>query len=172
MRGRLEKRVPDGGHESAGIQGLDELYDRRAFEKLLAAEAARMGRYGGTFSLLLFELDRTAEARGHDLQQELLLTVSELLHRNVRGCDYAAYWGGERFAILAPAIDLTEAAGFAVKIRRLIAEHPFRGGISASIGVAEADDEEPPQELLQRCERAMLSAGSSGGNRVAVDRAE
>lgn len=168
----MEKRVSDGGSDPVETRGLYELYDRRAFEKLLAAEAARMSRYGGTFSLLLFELDRTGESRGPDLQQELLATVSELLNRHVRGCDYPAYWGGERFAILAPATDLTEAAGFAVKIRRLIAEHPFKGGISASIGVAEADDEEPPQDLLQRCERAMLSAGRGGGNRIAVDRPE
>jgi diguanylate cyclase len=119
--------------------------------------------------LLVFELDRTGgEETG--IRQELLLIVAELLHRHVRGSDYAAYWGDERFTILAPATDLTEAAGFAVKIRRLIAEHPFEVHVSASIGVAEALEDEKPHELLGRCERALLSAGSSGGNRIAVDK--
>lgn len=148
---------------------LDELYERPAFVKLLAAEAARVRRYGGTFSLLLFVLDRAGEDAG--TRKDLLAKIAELLRRNVRRSDYAAYWGSERFAILAPATDLTEAAGFAVKIRRLVAEHPFGSGISASIGVAEADEGESPEALLHRCEQAMLSAVNRGGNRIAVDKA-
>lgn len=172
MGGPEEMAVLRGFGESGQTGALDELYDRRAFEKLLAAEVARTERYGGIFSLLVFELDRTGGQEEPSVRKELLLTIAELLHRNVRGSDYAAYWGGERFVILAPATDLTEAAGFAVKIRRLVAEHPFEVRLSASIGVAQALEDEKPQELLSRCERALRSAGSSGGNRIAVDKVD
>ena len=161
-----------GSGQPVETAALDDLYERRAFEKLLAAETARVRRYGGTFSLLLFELDPSVR-REPGVEKGLLVAVAELLHRHVRGSDYAAHWGGERFAIMAPATDLTEAAGFAVKIRRLIAEHPFDGigTVSASIGVAEPLEDESPGALLERCEKAMRSAGEQGGNRVAVDKA-
>jgi chemotaxis family two-component system sensor kinase Cph1 len=158
------------GSESPEKAALDDLYERNAFEKLLAAEAARMHRYGGTFSLLLVELDQPRPGLDAATREELIASAAELLRRHVRRSDYAAHWGAERFAILAPATDLTEAAGFAVKIRRLIAEHASGQRISASIGVAEADEGEPPGELFERCEKAMLSAVGRGGNRIAVDK--
>jgi len=158
----------------AATAALDDLYERGAFEKLLGAETARMRRYGGTFSLLLFELDAGGRRDEPVIRKRLLVAVAELLRRHVRGSDYAAHWGGERFAIMAPATDLTEAAGFAVKIRRLIAEHPFEdiGNVSASIGVAEPLEDETPEALLVRCEKAMQSAGEQGGNRIAVDKTD
>jgi GGDEF domain-containing protein len=80
--------------------------------------------------------------------------------------------GQGEFAVLVPAMELTEITGFAVKLRRLVDEYQFNGAglISASFGVTEFRRGEPVDALEQRALRAMERARAAGGNRISAAR--
>ncbi len=158
------------------VDTLTGLYTWPEFERQQRAAAARVTRYGGALGLVIFELDNYPELShrlGTEGSNDMLRRIATLLERNVRVSDVLAHWNGPRFAALAPALDLHEATGFAVKLRRLVAEYRYNGSglISGSFGVTEYSPGEPLDAFTQRALGALAHARSHGGNRVAAARA-
>ncbi|MFA7618536.1 MAG: GGDEF domain-containing protein [Thiohalomonadaceae bacterium] len=156
---------------------LTGLYTWREFERLLCASSARVDRYGGALGLVVFELDKFSELAhrlGPEHCDELLKRLADMLARHVRASDVLAHWKGGRFAVLAPELDLHETTGFAVKLRRLVAEYRHNGSglISASFGVTEYHIGESLDLFTDRALGALAHAQANGGNRVAAARAE
>ena len=84
---------------------LTNIYNRLHFGNFLDAEIDRAKRYGGTFSLIFFDLDRFKEINdeyGHLVGDEVLKEVAELVQNANRNADIFARYGGEEFIILAP----------------------------------------------------------------------
>jgi diguanylate cyclase (GGDEF)-like protein len=158
------------------IDALTGLYTWREFERLMRASTAQVNRYGGSLGLVMFEVDNYPELirrLGHEGSDTLLQHLAALLSRHVRASDVLAHWTGPRFAVLAPAVDLHEATGFAVKLRRLMAEYRHNGSglISGSFGVTEFSPGEPLDAFTERALGALAHAKANGGNRVAAARA-
>ena len=158
----------------ATVDGLTGLYNRAEIERRVGVEMARVDRYGGRFSLILFDIDRFKEINdrlGHQGGDQVLRSLAALLRRDVRASDHVGRWGGEEFLVVVPAMGLSEATGFAVKLRLAIAGYPFVSSapVTASFGVAEFRRGEPLDALIQRADEALYRAKRKGRDRVETE---
>ena len=156
---------------------LTGLRNRRSLETTLREEIERVTRYGGTFSLLLADIDnfkRINDDLGHPEGDRILQAVSNIMTTNSRGTDVAARWGGEEFIIHCSGTGIEGAVELAEKLRKAVgdATHADRWrGVpvgTLSIGVAEYHPGETAEALLSRVDTALYRAKQSGRNRVEI----
>lgn len=155
----------------ADHDSLTELYNRYAFQQHLEEEIRRTERYGGTFSLIMFDLDRfkaVNDRYGHDVGDQVLQRVSSLAAEEVRDADILARWGGEEFMVLLPETDIDSAGVVAERMRAQIERTDFEGpgGVTISLGLAGSRAGESEEMLIRRVDRALYQAKESGRNRA------
>lgn len=151
---------------------LTSIYNRLHFGHFLDAEIDRVKRYGGTFSIIFFDLDRFKEVNdeyGHLVGDEVLKRVAEIVEKANRNADIFARYGGEEFIILAPATDIAGARVHAERLRNDIEHHRFSeiSHLTCSFGVAEyKPDADDVTSLFKRADTALYNAKKLGRNRV------
>jgi diguanylate cyclase len=170
------RRASEVLDEIAVTDGLTRLPNHRAFRDELARAARRQARTGESLSVLIIDVDDFKELNtslGHASGDLALRRLAAAFDRVLRAGDVLARWGGEEFAVLAPAADLAGAAVLAERVRLAAASVELPGAegcrgrrVSVSVGVAEwAGD---PETLLRDAERAVLEAKQNGKDCVAV----
>jgi diguanylate cyclase (GGDEF)-like protein/PAS domain S-box-containing protein len=105
---------------------------------------ARRGRDGRRIALLLLNVDRfklVNETLGHEIGDELLVTVARRIKASVRREDTVARLGADEFAVLSePVADVHEAVELAHRVASAVGEPVRHGGHqlepSISIGIA------------------------------------
>jgi diguanylate cyclase (GGDEF)-like protein len=151
---------------------LTNIYNRLHFGHFVDAEIDRVKRYGGTFSIIFFDLDRFKEVNdeyGHLVGDEVLKRVAEIVEKANRNADIFARYGGEEFIILAPATDIAGARVHAERLRNDIEHHRFSeiSHLTCSFGVAEyKPDADDVMSLFKRADTALYNAKKLGRNRV------
>ncbi|PLX68803.1 MAG: hypothetical protein C0603_06540 [Denitrovibrio sp.] len=156
---------------------LTGLYNRRKIDAILSAEINRFNRYNTEFCVLLLDIDffkKVNDNFGHQVGDDVLVNVSEILQKSIRGTDFAGRWGGEEFLIVAVQIDLQNATILAEKIRSTIEETQFNivDHITISIGVACYQFGETVTLFLNRADEALYEAKESGRNKVIAAKGE
>jgi diguanylate cyclase (GGDEF)-like protein len=156
----------------AYTDSLTKIYNRLHFAHFLDAEIDKVRRYGGTFSIIFFDLDYFKNVNdnfGHLAGDEVLEKVTEIVAKANRSADIFARYGGEEFIILTPETNLSGALVHAERLRNDIEQYEFPGvgHISSSFGVTEFDVEKDSVELLlERADKALYMAKEYGRNRV------
>ena len=150
---------------------LTGLFNRLKLEEAFDSELERAKRYGHPLSVVLFDVDHFKQVNdsfGHQVGDEVLVSVAQLTKDNVRAIDVAGRWGGEEFLLLCPETELSGAMAMAEKLRSAIEtfDFPAVGRITASFGVAEAKPDESEASLTHRADEALYQAKGSGRNRV------
>lgn len=155
---------------------LTDLPNRTLFLDRLQQVRLASVRTGGRHAVLFLDLDRfkfVNDGLGHDVGDELLLSVVDRLRRVMRASDTLARFGGDEFAVLSPNIG-NEVAALAVGARIQTAlEAPFQLKsaelmATASIGIAIGDAGTDGAALLRDADAAMYRAKDNGRNRVAL----
>jgi diguanylate cyclase (GGDEF)-like protein len=170
---RLHRMV----ERQARVDGLTGLANRRHCEDQLAAELARLERFGGQLALVLADLDNFKDVNdrfGHATGDVVLREFAQTLESGVRDVDLAGRWGGEEFVLILPGTDLAGAARVAERIRAARADRvvltaegePIR--VTASFGVAVFPEAASAEELLAAADGALYQAKRGGKNRVAA----
>jgi diguanylate cyclase (GGDEF)-like protein len=163
--------------DQATRDGLTGLYNYRYFQEALSREIARSTRHGKTLSLILLDLDsfkKYNDEHGHQMGDDVLRGIGEILLHRIRQTDVAARYGGEEFVVLLPEVDREHGMQVAETLRETIAGHPFpgresqpMGAITASFGMAVfPEDGTDFLSLFRQADRAMYRAKQAGGNRV------
>jgi len=178
---RLTARLDD----LASTDPLTRLLNRRVFLRWCEREEARSREAGGTFSVLLLDLDhfkRINDGYGHAAGDVVICHLVETMQNSVRGIDLLGRWGGEEFVALLPGASGEAALLVAQRIRGNIektfipvsrhggsdATHSVR--LTASVGVATWMGSEDTAELmLKRADAALYRAKEAGRNRVLLD---
>src|SRR5450759_4752997 len=109
--------------ESATLDPLTSLWNRRVFAERLEDEMARHARYGHKVSLMMMDIDAFKDVNdqfGHVAGDRVLAAVSDLLRDSLRATDIASRYGGDEFALILPSVGKTEAFAAAEKLRTLI----------------------------------------------------
>ncbi|MEN3793640.1 diguanylate cyclase [Fulvimarina sp. MAC3] len=154
---------------------LTELPNRRAFDQAVQRMTAKRGEKGGidSVALLLIDIDHFKQVNdkwGHVFGDRILRSVAHTILRHARREDLVARYGGEEIAIILPAISQFEACKLAERIRLAIEAANQRFEITASIGVAVADDDNRAfRELFQAADRALYQAKERGRNRIELE---
>ncbi len=158
--------------EMAYTDSLTHIYNRLHFAHFLDAEIDKVKRYGGTFSIIFFDLDHFKEVNdnfGHLAGDEVLEKITEIVSKANRSADIFARYGGEEFIILTPETGLSGASIHAERLRNDIEKHNFQGvgKITSSFGVTEFNVEtDSLEKLLERADKALYMAKEYGRNRV------
>lgn len=162
--------------ETARTDFLTKLINRRAMHRFLQNEIARFGRAGGTFSLVLVDIDHFKminDQFGHDVGDEVLIALSRAFESAVREQDIVSRWGGEEFLLLLPNTAQIDAVEQAERLRQLLDSdalkiecYPYR--VTASFGVCEFKPGESLEFLLKQADVALYRAKAQGRNQVRV----
>jgi len=157
----------------ATTDALTGAFNRRKFNDLTLAELERVRRYGRPLSLFILDIDhfkRVNDVHGHEVGDQVLVTLAGLLRAGIRATDSLARWGGEEFVVLSPSVTADGEAALAERLRAAVAghDHASVGTVTASFGVAEHRSGETPDELFARADRALYRAKDGGRNRVEV----
>jgi diguanylate cyclase len=163
----------------ASIDSLTGIANRKYFDHELRAAADDAAASAQPLSLLLGDIDHFKQFNdtfGHQVGDQVLRLVAQVLTRSVKGRDMAARYGGEEFALILPQTDLEGAGMLAEQIRQTVASNRIRskvngldlGHITMSIGCAQYVPGEPLTRLIQRADEALYRAKRAGRNRVLV----
>jgi len=156
----------------AYTDSLTNIYNRLHLSHFLDAEIERVKRYGGTFSLIFFDLDHFKHVNdnfGHSAGDEVLEKVTKIVSKANRSADIFARYGGEEFIILTPETNLSGTLIHAERLRNIIEKYAFKkvGHVTSSFGVAEFNPEkDDAKKLLERADKALYAAKENGRNRV------
>ncbi|MEV4294632.1 putative bifunctional diguanylate cyclase/phosphodiesterase [Microbispora rosea] len=158
--------------------GVTGLPNRAYFEERARDVLTRRGA-GGT-AVIFLDLDgftSVNDSVGHASGDHLLGQAARRLRSAVRADDTLARWGGDEFAVLleggTSGADAQTAIDLAERLVRAVSNEPFRVAdrdiaLTASVGVAFAEEDLPPGDLLRNADVAMSRAKELGGRRVEV----
>jgi len=161
---------------------LTGLPNRALFMKRLSDASLRARRTGdGLFAVLFLDLDDfklVNDSMGHQVGDEVLVTVARRLEECVRGGDIVARLGGDEFAILLERVtDARDTALVADRVQQALKAPMAIGGYewitTASIGIVlSSSATERPEYLLRSADMAMYRAKHQGRARFELfDRA-
>ncbi|ACI98936.1 PleD family two-component system response regulator [Rhodospirillum centenum] len=189
-RKRYQDRLRSNYEQSLSLaltDSLTGLFNRRYLSAHLPRLLDRGGGNQKPVAALLFDIDHfkiVNDTWGHSAGDEVLREVAVRTSRNLRNFDLVTRLGGEEFVVVMPDTDLSSAMTVAERLRRRIADEPFKVTATAgtgeitvtiSIGVAVADGTdgdgrgESGDSLLRRADTALYRVKRSGRNRVVAD---
>ena len=121
-------------------------------------------------SLIIFDIDffkKVNDTHGHQVGDNILKSLAQLVQEILRDDDLFARWGGEEFVILCNS-DKNGAIALAQKLRTQIELFKFEtiGTLTCSFGVAEFCKNDNESSFLNRADKALYNAKNSGRNRV------
>ena len=149
---------------------LTGLPNRRALGEHVATATASARREGGSYALLLVDLDRFRQINdslGHDVGDRVLQTVAQRIQSCLRGDDLLARLGGDQFAVLVQPADAQAAEATARRILKVVAQPCSDDGapftLTCSIGIALAPSQGSHiDELGRHAEAAMRAVKAAG----------
>ena len=151
---------------------LTGLYNRQKTDIMLINEQKKVNRYTDYHcSLLMVDVDNFKvinDTAGHQMGDNVLQTLAEIMRTNFRSTDILGRWGGEEFIAILPHTTSDEAIVVAESLRRKVEEFAFGLGhpVTISIGVGEFMPEESVHECVGKVDRALYTAKEMGRNTV------
>lgn len=155
---------------------LTGLYNRRFFDLQLQKEVTQKEQ---PISLSMIDIDNFKhynDTFGHPAGDEVLKKLAETFenqvrtadtHGTARELDTICRYGGEEFAIILPDTEIEAAGEVCERIREAVADlEMFEIQVTISMGVAEQQPGESPEELTTRADEALYRAKSEGKNQV------
>ncbi|MEZ4586963.1 MAG: GGDEF domain-containing protein [Gemmatimonadales bacterium] len=168
-------RRQDEMRHLAETDPLTGLFNRRAFRQRLEPVMERAERASSVVSCLMLDLDhfkKLNDTYGHDLGDQVLVQLADLLRREQRAMDVLARLGGEEFVVLLPETGIRGARIYAERILRKVSSATFGNATSpvqltVSIGIATYPDERvtDADSLLRLADVNLLRAKADGRNR-------
>ncbi|MBL8196727.1 MAG: diguanylate cyclase [Blastocatellia bacterium] len=177
IKDRLDVSYHDKLYQQATRDPLTGLSNRNYFRNELKKFVSLSARYNRALSVIMLDIDffkKINDTYGHDVGDNVLKSVAEILMRHVRTHDVAARFGGEEFVMLLPETSLGGAVVVAERIRTAVENVDFnsagcRHNVTISIGVAEyLGDGTDVEEVIKKADEALYKAKSSGRNRVCM----
>lgn len=159
----------------ACLDGLTGLNNRRHFLALAENEWSRFRRYGRPLAVLMIDIDlfkSINDRYGHDVGDEVIKAVADILQKNKRSSDIAGRLGGEEFALILPEATLDSAVAAAERLRRLVAERVVTAedgsiAVTISAGVCVCDANTTGiEQLLKGADVPLYEAKRMGRNCV------
>ncbi|KAF0249654.1 MAG: FHA/GGDEF domain-containing protein [bacterium] len=178
IKDRLDVSYHDKLYQQATRDPLTGLSNRNHFRNELKKFISLAVRHSRALSIIMLDIDffkKINDNYGHDVGDNVLKGVAEVLMRHVRNHDVAARFGGEEFVMMLPETSVGGAVVVAERIRTAIETIDFETSgchhqVTISIGIAEyaGDTTSDGEDIIKRADEALYRAKTSGRNRVCV----
>ncbi|RJQ52664.1 MAG: diguanylate cyclase [Nitrospiraceae bacterium] len=149
---------------------LTNLANRRLMNYVLETSYARARRAEGPLSAIMLDIDffkQYNDTYGHTVGDNMLVSIANIISKEIRQIDLGVRYGGEEFLILLPETGLSEACEVAERIRRDVETNT---GITVSLGVSCYDHSMSRKEdIVSKADDALLRAKQKGRNRIEVN---
>ncbi|MFC3151813.1 diguanylate cyclase domain-containing protein [Litoribrevibacter euphylliae] len=154
---------------------LTHLYNCRYLQERLIEEIQRAQRYNTPLACILIDIDNFKsinKAWGHEVGDDVLIRLANLLKEAVRETDTLARLAGQRFCIVLSVCSEESARNFLERLRTDISELEFVSAnqsfhITCSIGLAlMSDTAKDAESMISAAEKALYYAKDAGRNRV------
>jgi len=151
---------------------LTGLNNRRVFFEMGDFEARRSSRHQRALSVAYVDLDNFKQVNdtlGHQVGDDVLITVASTLQANLRSTDIIARLGGDEFAVLLPETSSQIAQHVMTKLRDQLLNDMRKCGwpVTFSIGIATFPDCTISfDEMIRHADELMYTAKKSGRNRI------
>ena len=156
-------------HE-ASFDVLTQIYNRNMFHRLIDKKIITAKTQQSSFVFIIFDIDyfkKVNDTYGHLVGDDVLVNLSKLVKKHIRDKDIFARWGGEEF-ILAFDVNLKKGVEIANSLKKHIEDEKFdiEKTVTCSFGVTEFKNDDTLESMIQRADKALYEAKSSGRNRV------
>ncbi len=167
--------------QSAMLDELTRVYNRRFFEDSLAVFMNELSRNHRTFSLAILDLDffkNINDTYGHPAGDLVLAEFAKYLKENIRQTDYVFRYGGEEFVVLFSGATDSESKIALEKILQGFSEKRFEQcgnsfSVTFSAGVFMVDQPGIEKETIVRAaDQTLYEAKQKGRARVEIGKAD
>lgn len=172
----LKSKDYEHTYKLAVTDGLTEMYNHRYFQEQMIMNVGNVSRYGGSFSLILIDIDffkKFNDKHGHQSGDAVLRQVAQTIKKNIRTSDIPCRYGGEEMAIILTNTKKDDAVTTAKKVWSAIRERKFEladgnwANVTISVGVAAMPDNgNNPQELIEFADKCLYKAKQNGRDQV------
>ncbi len=157
----------------ASTDRLTGAFNRARFDDELREQVESALRYGIAMGVIMFDIDhfkRVNDSFGHDVGDQVLIEITELVRNRIRRQDVLARWGGEEFTILIPKTHHSALLTMMENLRRTVEEHLFGsvGHVTSSFGATMICRGDTAESLMKRVDRALYRSKEGGRNRCTV----
>lgn len=161
---------------------LTGLANRHMLDEYLRSSLVGATQQATALSVFMLDIDhfkKFNDQYGHQIGDQVLRLVGQVMQGCLRDADLAARYGGEELMAVLAGADLKECYAVAERVRTKICTARITrrttgediGTVTVSIGAAEFVPGESPETLVQRCDAALYQAKKLGRNRtVTVDK--
>ena len=144
---------------SANLDALTNIANRRAITRYLKTAIAQ---HQDTIVILL-DIDRfkaVNDTFGHDVGDQVLMTITDLLRQASSPAVVLGRWGGEEFVVLVPLPNPLTPVEIAEHYLRCLEqhEHAIVGQVTASFGEAVAISTDSVETIIKRADQALYQA--------------
>src|SRR5258706_5924797 len=163
--------LKDQAEENALHDQLTGLPNRRLLSDRLDQEATRALRLGHKLALVMGDIDHFKQINdgyGHNIGDEVLVTVSHCLRDQLRGGDTVCRWGGDELVLLLTDLREREDVGkicakLTTAVKKQIADEGITAPVSLSLGSAGLPDyAREPALFIQQADHAAYLAKAGG----------
>ncbi len=161
---------------------ITALYNQNYLKNFIQKEIARCKRYGGSFSVVFFDLDnlkKINEIHGHLVGTEILKEVSRLLSEGIRLIDLVARFGGDEFVIILLNAEADNAIEVCKRLKNKLNSHSFLNDkgldlkISGCFGISQFPVHgDTVDDLIRKSDLAMYEVKKQGKNGINVFRGD
>lgn len=162
--------------ERASNDALTGLSNRRVFDERIHGMIESAKRHRHPLSMISMDLDNFKminDNLGHQVGDEVLTSVAQVLKHAVRSTDLLIRMGGDEFLLILDNTDLknarilAERLCVAVDALNIWADDATKLGVS--IGLSQLKQEESLKQWLERTDDILYLAKAEGRSRVAVE---
>lgn len=165
--------------ESAEVDQLTGLNNRRAFERHFAAAVERSNKHASNLSVAFVDIDhfkQINDTHGHDTGDRVLVEIAKQLNKMANGSCHVARHGGEEFVLLFEGKNASEAREIVDNCREHTASRSLTnrdtkkpiGSVTFSAGIASLNNKTGARELLRNSDIALYYAKRHGRNQAII----
>lgn len=159
---------------------LTGLSNRHSIEESLQAAQQAATDAGEPLSMLMVDIDlfrKFNDSYGYAVGDQVLRLLAGVLKDHLRASDVPGRYGGEELIALLPQATLADCESIGERLRRSFADNRIKRRstgellpeVTVSVGAARFRPGETPEQLVDRCNNALLLAKRIGRNRVVTE---
>ncbi len=171
---KLQEEVSKKTKELEKLANTDKLtgiYNRVKLDTTLEKSYSYFVEYQENFAIIIIDIDyfkRVNDTYGHQVGDEILIEITQIIQKSIRKSDILGRWGGEEFIIISAKTDAKSATIIAQNIRATVESFTFTrvGKLTISLGVADILSCSSIETTINQADSRLYEAKASGRNSV------